>query len=435
MALFLGYKGGDVLSWRATKDLFAELDTIFTEKSSFILNNEKMDLLREFRDSLTDEIAFEERFTRDLNRTFEELERAEFEDQLQPLFVTFQRMAREYFEKRGSVIALQGICNAYHDAVLRKILQFAEEGMVLDELGRPPVPYCWLVSGAAGRSEQALNNMLQPYLVYDCIANSPAAYFEKLSYRITTILKKTGLITGGEREFIRKFFWRGSREDWRQWLVRELDEKRTAPHFILPALPSLSTPFRPLGKENNALYATVAAVADLRPLTGDEALSTALVDLAYEKLASFRETAAFDHLARQVTVSPVALNMFGWFKVEKRGKHRGDVDIERHALSPLVMNIGLFALKYDIRETNTLGRIRELLQRGRLNVDLAERVVSAYHEINLLILRLQMGEGSNEGAFISPEELSEDDSHKLKQALETVINLQKITHHDFTEQI
>jgi hypothetical protein len=49
-----------------------------------------------------------------------------------------------------------------------------------------------------------------------------------------------------------------------------------------------------------------------------------------------------------------------------------------------------------------------------------------------MFLQIESGDGSDSN-YLDPESLSEEELHNLKQAMESVVGLQKLAHHAFSE--
>ncbi len=433
VALLLGARNGDVLSRRGTEELFDAVQESFARRAFFQTGGEERELLLGLHNRLTDEIDYEEQFADRFAAALTELGQAEFEDQLDPLGRRLHDLARDYFRRRASVVALHEIATTYYELMLRKAIDLAVAGLLMEELGPPPQPYCWLVAESAGRLERAPGDGQQHFLVYAGNGKSDDSYFETLSYRVTVLLRKLGLIVGTERSFIMDSFWRGSIDELRRWCSRDLLDRRHEYHLSLPVLPGLGTPFKPLHREDELAYRTLAKIADVRPLCGDPGLTAEVDACFHETLNLLRETALFSHIARQVAVMPLALGLFGGLKVERRGTHRGEIDIEQLALDPLVMSICMLAVRHGVTATNTVERIRALLNRGELTVDLAERLMRACHEIMRHRINGQLEGGDARGVFLNPDELSDEDGQRFRSALESVASLQKYVHFCFAE--
>ncbi|HEY6006890.1 MAG TPA: DUF294 nucleotidyltransferase-like domain-containing protein, partial [Geobacteraceae bacterium] len=296
MALLLGAKNGEVLSWRGTNELFDVIRDTLAQRAACMSGGAERGLLLELRDQVAEEIDYEERFAVDLAQALTELEQAEFEDELPSLGNRFYALAGDYFRRRGAVMAFHEISTASYDVMLRKAIAMAIAGLELEELGPPSTPSCWLVAESAGRLERTPADSQQHFLVYAEDGGGNDAYFEKLSYRVTVLLKKMGLLASSERTFITQAFWRGSLEELRRWCDRELLERRHEHFLSLPVLPGLSAPFRPLHREDELLFRTMAKIADLRPLLGDPFLMAEVERCTRNTLARLRELPLFSHV-------------------------------------------------------------------------------------------------------------------------------------------
>jgi hypothetical protein len=75
------------------------------------------------------------------------------------------------------------------------------------------------------------------------------------------------------------------------------------------------------------------------------------------------------------------------------------------------------------------------LDKGRLGVDLSERLLVAYHDFTTLkITREVAGECVNgDECFIDPRRLDEADNQRLRNGMEAVSGLEKIVYLSFTE--
>jgi CBS domain-containing protein len=93
-----------------------------------------------------------------------------------------------------------------------------------------------------------------------------------------------------------------------------------------------------------------------------------------------------------------------------------------------VENIRVLAVRADVPQTSTIDRIKSLLQKGKLGVDLSQRLLRAYHDFVSLGLQQEMRDDGGDKAFLRPEELSESDLEALKGGLETLVNLQRIVY-------
>jgi CBS domain-containing protein len=355
--------------------------------------------IQDLKQWVAEELAFEEAAAASFGRILSELWHAEYLDQLPPLLNRFERLASAYFVRRGSVRAFQGFCNAWREGVLRRILQFAEEGPDLNETGDPPAPYAFFVSGSLGRREQTLDESDRYVLVWGEAGG--ANYFEPFAYRVIAILEHNGLI-GQEGAFLGKALWRGSLERWESYL------EGMAPGSEQPRRLDL--------------------LGDLRFLCGDEALGQQVLLQGRACLARSRAGAEAAAIARQVVDAPLALGLLGGIRVEKSGDHAGLCNLESGGLLPLVRAVRLLAAQYPIEPCPTPERIAALERAGVLTRDQADRLTGAYHLLAGLKVRREI---ALESPYQDPRKLGDEERENVKQSLESVRQLQRVVRCSF----
>ena len=95
---------------------------------------------------------------------------------------------------------------------------------------------------------------------------------------------------------------------------------------------------------------------DFRAGFGDAALAENLRE--YLNQVTKRQEIYLLHLANDCLASRAPLSFFKTFIVEKNGEHKNELDIKRQGLVPFVNFARVLALKYGIKETNTLARLQ-----------------------------------------------------------------------------
>ncbi|GFO58261.1 hypothetical protein GMST_05860 [Geomonas silvestris] len=367
---------------------------ILYERSRQFTPEQTLETIQDLKSWIAEELAFEEGASASFGRVLSELWHAEYLDQLPPLLNRFERLVAAYYVRRGSVAALQGFCNAWRDGVLRRVLQFAEEGPELNDEGHAPAPFALLASGSLGRCEQTLEESDRCVLVWK--SEETTGYFEPFAYRIIAILDQYGLI-GKEGAFLGKALWRGSLEKWEHYLSGEV---------------------QPPDQPNR-----LETVADLRVVCGDEAIGAAALKNARDFLARSRDGQELHDLAREVSEQPVALRMLGGLRVEKTGDHAGCLNPEKDGLQPLVGAVRLLAAQLDLETGPTLERIAALATLGVFTGGQAERFSAAYQVLAGFKVRREI---ALEQPYLSPAALAEGDRERLKEALESVRQLQRL---------
>ncbi|WP_224981702.1 putative nucleotidyltransferase substrate binding domain-containing protein [Geomonas agri] len=421
MPMLLGTKGDEILKWRASVELVASLKQRLERKWGSSSSREAEAFLGTLIDSVKEELIYEGQLDEELAALDQAVTEAPTPATLVPLQARYRELVAAHFRRRSSPLALCGACNALHDQVLLRAAQLAEERM--RDLGQGTAPvYALLVSGDRGRGEQTLYSRNRYLLLHQLDSQR----FFLFSHQLTLALQESGLLADGEVP------WHGSLTEWRS-LLKNGDRQQPAPPELEPMLPFAAAQKQeapPLPEWRWRLE----SMADLCHVAGFEPLAEQALTAAAAALKEQRGRDPFFQLARRVINLPLALGHFGRWRLERGGEHQGEIDIETLGLSPLIQLVRILALQAEVHEGGTLERIRQLLYRGALDVDLAERLLKALQ--CLMQLRIE-GEIRSEGAaaFANPEEFSMALDGRLRSALEAVLNLQKIAYQRMVGQV
>ena len=119
----------------------------------------------------------------------------------------------------------------------------------------------------------------------------------------------------------------------------------------------------------------------------------------------------------------------GRLKLERTGKNRGLFRLIDHGLQPLSAALSALALIKKSGATGNCERVHDLLRRGELDVEQAERMLATWHSLqDLRLMREQsfrVGEHAGLAACLDPDELTEEQLQALKEALESVAVIQR----------
>jgi len=417
MPLLLGTKGNDILQWRASADLVATLKRKLARKWAVSRAGDGQSFLENFIGALQDELDHEEQLTRWLSALDVEIAGTASPEGIHPLKARYLELLSEQFRRRGSVLALCGACNELHDRILSKAILFATERMRLMGQGSAP-DYALLVSGDRGRGEQTMGSQNCYFLLYE--AKSPR--FLLLRHQIVAALREVGL-TGADQPL-----WHGSFKEWRAFLGGTFPRsEEDSPGNILASLPPFAAPLKLGPQELPGWEWRLEALADLCFVQGEASLASEGLVAAAQALQKESNRDPFLQLARRVIGLPVAVGRFGRWRLQRAGKHRGELNLEELALGPLVMTLRVLALYLGVQTTGTVARIQGVLEKGALDVELAERLLKAYQcFMQQKILSEMRGEGS--GSFCKPEQFSDDEEARFRSAVAALLSLQKITY-------
>jgi signal-transduction protein with cAMP-binding, CBS, and nucleotidyltransferase domain len=406
MAIFLGAKGGDIMATQGASRLLVAVREKLAGRMAYLLAGEDGAFLRGLQQQVDQELAFDDDFSQRIRMELEGISQAEYADQLAGACTRCSALIREHFRKRGSVIAFHGLCTAFHDLVVGKALALAEAATGAGK--SHPVPCCLMASGSAGRHEFLPGMDFRYFLVHSDSPMESAGYFEDVRYRLIALLETSGLFSSEKRFLDGGILWGGSESEWRNWNLSRMQSQ--------------------MGE-------TFAILADLRGISGDHALTGSLKAFAAAVLAREQEAELFAQAVRKLSSMPVALGMFGTFKTFRSGAHRGRFNLDDAALKPLLINVRILAVHHGLSETGTIGRIKGLVDGGHLAVDLADRLLKAWHLLAGFRIRysIQVDDLQMKELYLDPADLEEDVVSQLKGALEAVINLQKLIYQVFSE--
>jgi len=151
----------------------------------------------------------------------------------------------------------------------------------------------------------------------------------------------------------------------------------------------------------------------------------------------FKKTVKAPHfLAQEEVQARVPINIFGGFVTEKVGPNRNEINLKQ-TCRHIINCIRIFAVKNDISEPSTLGRLSQLVKNQVLPGEDAEFVQNAYEILMTIRIRENLKKvmhGKKADNYINPHNLSKIEQSLLKNALSAITRLQKITGSNFTSQ-
>lgn len=334
---------------------------------------------------------------------FKEIGRQQEISGLHPLSRKIPEMIRNLLKEGAKAGHISRMISILNDHILERLLTLLEE-----ELGQPPVAYCWLLMGSEGRREQTFRTDQDNAVIYEDPADGDQAalceeYFSRFAEKAIAHLVECGypLCPGGIMAINPK--WRQPLAVWKQYFTAWA--ATPDPEEVLNA--SIFFDFRAgFGK---------AALADelrqhLNSLTG-------------------RSELYLLHLARQFLAAKAPLSFFKNFIVEKDGEHKNTLDIKVQGITPFVNFARILSLKHGIRETNTLARLHVLKQENILGEELWKEAADAYEmqmQMRLVHQLNQLEAGAAPDNRIAPEHLSELDRRLLRDAFAVIDRLHSV---------
>lgn len=327
------------------------------------------------------------------------------------------QVQRALISERAYAAEICALVTEFYDRITRRIIEISEQEMAAAGWGAPPVPYCFINMGSAGRKEQYSRTDQDNGIIYRDPEGGEKAredcrrYFLALGGIIVDGLErcgfkrcKGGVMAGNPQWCAPLSGWRDSVDEW----VDRLDPKNI---------------------RNMTIF------LDFRYLAGDRELCESLKE---HTARLFRNSPqALLLMAEDDLRHRVPLNMFRQIVTERSGKHRKKINLKSMAGVHLLDCVRLFALREGIKESNTFERIGELKRRAVFTPEEAEYISAAYETLLMLRLRdalQKIKQGAEPDNYINPEELSRKEQSLLKESLLVVNRLQTLTAHAFRAQ-
>ncbi len=288
---------------------------------------------------------------------------------------------------------LVGLISHFNDEVTRKAAEILQnEGVTLPERA------AYLVLGSEGRGEQTLRTDQDSAAVYDDDLDERARWdVERFSVRLVEILLAIGVPPCPGGTMASNPQWRHSLSEWlhrvEQWVTVPTGENMV----------------------NFGMF------QDLRTLWGDPRLERRIKEHILE--LTRRHSLFFPRVAKNIVRFPPPLGWFGRVRTERRGRHKGRVDMKKAGIFALTEGVSLLALEAGVLDGSTWQKIDALRHQGVLSTEEADRLDDAFTTLVGLRLRHQvrnLSEGRPPDNYLDPLRLTPRERADLRRALEEV---------------
>jgi CBS domain-containing protein len=171
---------------------------------------------------------------------------------------------------------------------------------------------------------------------------------------------------------------------------------------------------------------------DFRAGFGDVNLADELRSHLFESLIGW--PGFFRHLTENALFFKPPIGFFRNFLVESKGEHRDSFDIKA-AMQPVVDYARIYALSHRIEETNTLGRLNELLRRQAISSQEYNELDTVYSYLMqqrfVRQVRAVLEEKATPDNYINPRKLSRIEQTTLKEIFKRIEKIQAKLSVDF----
>ncbi len=312
------------------------------------------------------------------------------------------RVVRTLIEEGAKASHITRVITVVNDHILERLIDLMQE-----QMGPAPVPFCWMVTGSEGRKEQTFRTDQDNAIMYEDpgeqweTIKAAKLYFRRLGDKAIEHLVACGYPLCKGRMMASNSRWRKPYSVWvryfESWMsVEEPMETLNAKIFF----------------DFRAAYGSWEIAERLREHLTEEARRSKFV---------------IRHLARDFIEAQTPLSFFRNFMVEKDGEHKYRLNLKLRGLVPFVDFARMMALRYGIKETNTLERLQMLATLGHMPEEMVRETVEAYEFIMQVRLahQLKMIEaGITPHNFVDPAQLSDLERMTLKASFDVINRLQ-----------
>ncbi len=129
------------------------------------------------------------------------------------------------------------------------------------------------------------------------------------------------------------------------------------------------------------------------------------------------------------------IGFFRNFLVESKGEHRDSFDIKA-AMQPVVDYARIYALNNRVAETNTMGRLRELLDQNQVSAQHYQELDTVYSYLMqqrfVRQVKASIEENGKPDNYVNPKKLSRIEQTTLKEIFKRIEKFQAKLSFDFT---
>ncbi len=314
-----------------------------------------------------------------------------------------KRSAQDIRQLTHNMLA-QGIAAEQLTQIISTLNDLLTSRIIELELKDSPVrqiAFCWMALGSEGRFEQTLNTDQDNGILFQVEAGQEAGALREVilpfAKRVNQALAECGFPLCHGQVMASNPKWCLSQAEWQDTFADWIDH----------------------GAPMDLMHATI--FFDFRPLYGAEHLAGELRDWLREAV---RQNTRFLHqMAANALKNRPPLGLMRDFVT-------GDdhtLDLKLNGITPFVDAARIFSLANGGRQTNTVGRLRELAAMEYLRAADADAYIDAFLFIQMLRLRLhhqQSGQGLPLSNHTDPDSLNQLDRRILKEAFRQARKLQ-----------
>jgi signal-transduction protein with cAMP-binding, CBS, and nucleotidyltransferase domain len=400
MALLVSAKGSDVLAWRAAGDFAVTYRQMILNRMEYCRSDEAAEMLAEVTQAVKGLTDANDLFCSRCEGLLAEVVACHEPARLRERATTFFAVLYEHCATHRAAPAFYQFSILLLQALAGSISRLSLTMLGSSAASMPETALIAL--GPAGRQEFSPFCPLQFLLVHGPVGDAEDGLVHRYAALLHEGFEACGLRVDKEVT-PRNSQWRGSLSEWEQRLEPVLSRGR-------------------FGEIIEILRLT-----DQTDLGGVDGLASDFRRLTLAALAA--SPVARKNIVSRVVALSNGIGMMGGLRFVKNGPFRGQFALLENALQPLSASVSALSLLKHLETMSTPRRVRELLWRRELNVDMSERLLQAWHalhELRLIRERSAQPDWSDESPLhLDIDNMDVAGQEALREALEAVGTIQR----------
>jgi CBS domain-containing protein len=329
-------------------------------------------------------------------------------DELKRKWETVPQMATQLLGRGVHAEIVNQVITTVADTIAIKVIE-----SVIEEVGKPPAKFVFMVLGSEGRKEQTFKTDQDNAIIYEDKANEHREevreYFLEFAKRVSDKLNYVGFVYCDGGFMAMNPEWTHSLSYWKRnylsWMAESVPE----------SVVKFSTFF------------------DCRHIYGEESIINELKDFLDKELDKPMEKLFF-HMAKNALQYEPPLTFFKRIRTFTKGSQEV-FDIKK-AMTPIVDLARVYALKNHVFEVNTGERLKALKEKGIFTETAYHELIQSYYFLMSLRLRRQATQIIQDKAapnnYIDPETLTKIERVTLTEIFKTIEGFQARIRMEFT---
>lgn len=169
----------------------------------------------------------------------------------------------------------------------------------------------------------------------------------------------------------------------------------------------------------------LSVMLDSKAAAGNKDLLDQVMNFLYTNFHSRDDVLA--HMSKAVLNFETPLSMFSSFVTDK--DHNNKLDIKKGGIFALVHGIRTLSLQYEVSETNTVERIKELNNKGVIDKNFATELIESFDTLSAI--RLEGQSIDKDENYINPSTLEKNQRDLLKDSFKIVNKFKKFMNFHF----